>query len=1186
MSTAAPASKPSGQWQPPTLEEMQAMLPQYAFEKLLGRGGMGAVYKAVQVSLQRSVAIKVLPGDLIDDLDGNFAERFKNEARTMAKVNHPGIVKVFDFGETKTGLLYIVMEFIDGTDVAQMIRSKGKLPQDYALAITAHVGDALAYAHKNGVIHRDIKPANILINQEGAVKVADFGLAKVNDPNQSGLTKTNMAMGTPDFVAPEALSPGTVVDGRADLYAMGVMLYQMLTGEIPRGMWSMPSTKVGSDPRFDAVIQKAMQTDRELRYQDATEIRHDLDVIMTQPLQKEEPKQAAAPAPSARPEAPRSSRSIPQKSTLPVRPVRKKSNDAWVYLVAVVVIGGAVGLFMLSGGTKPAARASAEPEAATAPAPVASTASNEAPKPGPAASSVWQPVFTEELKRNPNITVLPDGWLLAKTNVAASAGRDIAMRARARLGKSSYIWPLLVRDRPIRGLSHYGVNVTKNTISLHLRDMDGSKYTPEDKDLQSVPLPRTLGENDEFDLEITCRGDQITVAFDGKILIDVRNTFCTGRRNLFAGELKNLEWRDLSGDPTKTPASAAPVAMSPPSAAAATSSMDLATRQKSLAAPLESGVIDALAGVTFPTDPDFQWTRTGGGIAVKPVRNPGPYKSTVELPAPPAQDYVIEAWFTNAASRANDVGLCIPVGGQTRTTCWIWARDGGWAGLGKVDGYDPQHPQIEKGRSTLFQLKPDELSFMRVEVRRQPGSVDIQFHLNGTLVAHYTGPTGRLILSTAWRVVKNHDLPCIGGREATFHRVTLQALGAVTAVKENKAAVTTAPPMPAPVPANGDPYLVKLESGFKARYETDAQKPFQAAVATLNQNYAANGIARARAAAQAGDRAALDAEKAAIEKGGSVPAEDAAGTPESLKGLRGTYRTAHAKLVADRDAKAAPLYDIYVKALDAHVIELTKADKIKQAREVQALREEIAARRGGPVEAPKTSAPTPAPAAAAPAGDSRKAAEYLVSVGGVCVVIQDGRRIEVKSAQDVPAGAFDLVELRLNSSIDGRPRPKNADFQVFNGLTKLRVVTMQSTPLTDDAFAFLAGNPGLTDITMQATPVSDKILAHIAGLKQLKNLYIFHARDFTGKGLEKAAFLPGLVNVYFYDTQFDDAGAAALSACQNLQRLHLYKTPVTDRGFKTIQALKSLTWLTISGTSVSGGDIERFKAAHPQCKVD
>ncbi|MCB1277010.1 serine/threonine-protein kinase, partial [Prosthecobacter sp.] len=283
MSTASSGSKPSGGWQPPSLEEMQAMLPQYQFEAILGRGGMGAVYKAVQVTLDRKVAIKVLPVDLIDNTDSQFAERFKNEARTMAKMNHPSIVKVFDFGETNTGLLYIVMEFIDGTDVSKMIASQGKLPEDYALSITAHVSDALAYAHKNGIIHRDIKPANILINMEGAVKVADFGLAKANDPGQSGITKTNMAMGTPDFVAPEAFIPGVPLDSRADLYAMGVMLYQMLTGEIPRGIWTLPGKKLGTDPRFDAIITKAMQTDREVRYQSATDLRRDLDTILTLP---------------------------------------------------------------------------------------------------------------------------------------------------------------------------------------------------------------------------------------------------------------------------------------------------------------------------------------------------------------------------------------------------------------------------------------------------------------------------------------------------------------------------------------------------------------------------------------------------------------------------------------------------------------------------------------------------------------------------------------------------------------------------------------------------------------------------------------------------------------------------------------------------------------------------------------
>ena len=264
---SSPGPTPSGfqrtqsggqMWQPPSVEHLQALLPQYEIEALIGRGGMGAVYKGKQRALDRPVAIKLLPPEFDND-EANFTERFKNEARIMAKLDHPAIVPVYDFGETSEGQLYFVMAFIDGTDIQHMIQSQGRLPAEHALAITAHVCDALAYAHDHGVVHRDIKPSNILINMEGQVKVADFGLAKVDDPSASGLTKTGQAMGTPDFVAPEALITGVQTDGRADLYAVGVMLYQMLTGNIPRGMFTMPSVMLpGTDPRFDSIIAKAM----------------------------------------------------------------------------------------------------------------------------------------------------------------------------------------------------------------------------------------------------------------------------------------------------------------------------------------------------------------------------------------------------------------------------------------------------------------------------------------------------------------------------------------------------------------------------------------------------------------------------------------------------------------------------------------------------------------------------------------------------------------------------------------------------------------------------------------------------------------------------------------------------------------------------------------------------------------
>ena len=254
----------------------------------MGRGGMGAVYKGRQTSLDRPVAIKILSNQL-EDTDASFAERFKNEARALGKLSHPGIVGVYEFGEAQAGLLYIVMEFIDGTDVAKMIAKQGRLHTEHAMAITAHVCDALAYAHERGIIHRDIKPANIMVGYDGVVKVADFGLAKMTQSTASGLTQSGMAMGTLHYMAPEALTLGSEVDQRADIYAVGVMLYQMLTGKLPQGMFEMPSLQIkGLDPRYDRIVATAMRDDRELRYPSAKALRLELDAILTQPVVKVE----------------------------------------------------------------------------------------------------------------------------------------------------------------------------------------------------------------------------------------------------------------------------------------------------------------------------------------------------------------------------------------------------------------------------------------------------------------------------------------------------------------------------------------------------------------------------------------------------------------------------------------------------------------------------------------------------------------------------------------------------------------------------------------------------------------------------------------------------------------------------------------------------------------------------------
>lgn len=298
-------------WEPPTPEELSRLLPQYRIESIIGRGGMGAVYKGDQERLGRPVAIKLLPSELADD--PNFVARFEREARTLAKLDHPGIIHVHDFGQTSEGHLYFVMEFVDGTDLHQLIHGPGINPVQ-ALEIIGQVCDALQFAHTKGVVHRDIKPANILVTTDGRVKLADFGLARPLKAGVSGqLTLTRVVMGTPDYMAPEQKRGEG--DHRVDLYALGVMLYEMLCGRTPQGAWQPPSQRVQVDVRLDQVVIKAMQEEPERRYQQASQVKTDLDAISSSPSKKARTAPLKSPAPPAKPKAPGAAPASPKSSS-------------------------------------------------------------------------------------------------------------------------------------------------------------------------------------------------------------------------------------------------------------------------------------------------------------------------------------------------------------------------------------------------------------------------------------------------------------------------------------------------------------------------------------------------------------------------------------------------------------------------------------------------------------------------------------------------------------------------------------------------------------------------------------------------------------------------------------------------------------------------------------------------------
>jgi hypothetical protein len=260
---------------PPTPAELARHFPQLEILRLVGQGGMGAVYLARQPELDRLVAIKVLPPEVARG--SGFMERFSREARSLARLNHPHIVTIFDFGVTD-GLYYFTMEYVDGKNVRELLGA-GELAPPRALQIISQVCEALQYAHDEGFVHRDIKPENILLDKKGRVKIADFGLARLIGltPAYLTLTGSQEAMGTLYYMAPEQIKRAHAVDHRADLYSLGVVFYEMLTGELPIGRFAPPSQGGGVDARVDAIVLRALAREPEQRYQDASQIKRDVD---------------------------------------------------------------------------------------------------------------------------------------------------------------------------------------------------------------------------------------------------------------------------------------------------------------------------------------------------------------------------------------------------------------------------------------------------------------------------------------------------------------------------------------------------------------------------------------------------------------------------------------------------------------------------------------------------------------------------------------------------------------------------------------------------------------------------------------------------------------------------------------------------------------------------------------------
>ena len=300
----APTMQSSGRFVPPTSESLVNAFPHVEIPETLGHGGMGAVYKARQKKLDRVVALKIVRPDNTDD--PTFTVRFNREARTLARLNHPSIVGVYDFGDVdfvdehgkSSKLYYFLMEYVDGVNLRRLMQTERTTPSQ-ALPIVLQICEALQYAHNQGVVHRDIKPENILLDAQGRVKIADFGLAKLNNNDDDvNLTGTRQVLGTLQYMAPEQMSQSRQVDHRADIYSMGVVLYEMLTGEVPAGVFEAPSLRANIDGRLDEVVMRALARDPDKRFQSASEVGNQISNISSTPEESAQHDHPHLPGPS------------------------------------------------------------------------------------------------------------------------------------------------------------------------------------------------------------------------------------------------------------------------------------------------------------------------------------------------------------------------------------------------------------------------------------------------------------------------------------------------------------------------------------------------------------------------------------------------------------------------------------------------------------------------------------------------------------------------------------------------------------------------------------------------------------------------------------------------------------------------------------------------------------------------
>jgi hypothetical protein len=1120
------------------------------------------------------VALKLLPLEI--SVDPAFAERFHREARTLARLNHPNIVGVYDFGKTSEGHLYFVMEFVEGTDLHRIIHGPGLTPAQ-SFEIIIGVCEALAYAHGKGVIHRDIKPANVLVNTEGQVKVADFGLARRNTADQSSWsqTVTGTVMGTPAYMAPEQMG-GQHVDHRADIYSLGVMLYEMLCGEVPRGVFDPPSRKAPVDSRVDEVVHKAMQSEPDRRYQQTSEMKLAVDRIRSTPPQPAEvgSRKAEVEKRSARSPAVRlglaavAALVLGLGGWLAFRPRPEPLTQAQLHAAAKAADAKPQGAATFLSPTQPAAaepRTPAEKMAGEAGA--GTTATGMSPLLGA------PPPATSPKPATP--AAVPREWLVSKTaSVPPPADALEFQGSRYKFVPGQFSWA---------------------AAKAKAEEMGGHLATITSK------------EEDDFIAQKI--GPELTEATSwlwmGAFTVDSKAPWrwITGEAWAFA---------DWNPDEPNFISHGKPA---PPPYAAA-------VQRRTGLQPLFRW-IEHHTTTSFSAGYLVEWDRFSAADAAAndpakwnehllrlDVRSP----NNMSLPG---------VRFRNGAVR-----LQIPKNGEWReVTIAIRATEA--ADRRSIELLKilltPSAVSVFHHRNDrdVSQMGPMKLLVPSLVLSPEPDRSPRVFEVRAidNMVLVYLDSV--LVLSADNAPLDNGYLQVISESAALFPTVSVQSFdqGTTVATSIGKGGAAVQQPAPPKPPSEMEKWIAQVDGPQQAAFQKDVLQPYETGLAGLRSRYTAaleRAMAELSKAGKLEEALAHRTERDTFAQAQTVPPDDGDQPNPAIQKLRAAYRAEAAKLDQTRLTAAKALHAKYDAVLAQSQTALTQRHRLDDALLLKTHREAVKAAwlaapggtsSGGtrsvlsPTSAGGGGGDQPAPPPNPPAGDQardgaqpsrdgsfasrpvvkkypkgddRKAAEWVLSVGGSVEIQVGAVKSTVRKSEDLPRGRFALVGVRLMFPASGPPQPID-NLDALAGLEDLARVETGYIRLRDEHLAPLTSLPRLDNLGIENASLTDAATDYAAMMPALKRFSVISNAAFSGVRLADLAKTK-ITEIILQGCAVSPDAFPALAKCKSLTHLNIRSTRTTDADVAKLAELDRLEYFVLSGTQVTLDGLRSLKA--------